>query len=130
MCVAVLPTLDNKPGFLLMEALLALVLFSSFSIVIGMYWQHLMVNQKKAEKRLQALSYAIEVVDALIAGQEDYKTLPTDGRHYAVTIDKQQIMPQVKKGALTHLDVAHVCKITVALPDEQLQLMTIVPERV
>ena len=58
--------LNNKPGFLLMEALLALLLFSGFSVVIGMYWQHLVYHQKTDEMQLQALSHATEMVDLLI----------------------------------------------------------------
>lgn len=126
MCFKAL-SLNNKPGFLIMEALLALLLFSGFSVVIGMYWQHLVCHQKNAEMQLQALSYATDMIDLVLRRQK----YPAQINKFTVKIDKQiMVSPTVLKGAWKNPDVVQLVQVTVANKSCNVQLATILQEPV
>lgn len=117
---------QNRAGFLLMESLLAIVLFSSFGIVVGMYWQHLLSQQKKVEMQLQALSCATDIVDAIIAGQSDFQHLKKTTKNYTTSIEKKMINPYLLKGSLKNLDKVQLVEISVGSYKEQVQLQTLI----
>lgn len=61
-------------GFLLMEALVALLLFMSMSMCVGNYWHYLSCTRSLTYARLEGLSKAIAAVDALIINHEQLQS--------------------------------------------------------
>ena len=53
-------------GFLLMEALLAILVFASLSVVIGSYWYHISKVRERANRQLNALVLATSAIDKLL----------------------------------------------------------------
>jgi Tfp pilus assembly protein PilV len=57
-------------GVLLMEALVALLLFVSMTTIIGSYWHYLASIAHRTQERMQGLSIAREAVQRLIIDHE------------------------------------------------------------
>lgn len=105
----------KKSGFLLMEALLALLLLTSFSVVIGMYWQHLCHHQKNAEMKLQAISIATEVIDGALFGKKNFEYGATDKEKFTITTSKNILAkPRIIKGILENLENPYLAQVTVS----------------
>jgi type II secretory pathway component PulJ len=87
--MAFLPIKSNKvDGFLLMEALLAILLITNFSLIIGAYFHHIHNQYAKTKKRLYALSIAHNYIDKIIHKTINLHNFPqTDG---AFTINMSQ----------------------------------------
>ena len=50
------------PGFLLIEALIAILIITSFGCILGSYWQHIAAAQSRARVQLQAVSQAAQLL--------------------------------------------------------------------
>ena len=57
-------------GILLMEALVALLLFVSMTTIIGSYWHYLASIRSRTQERMEGLSIAREAVQRLIIDHE------------------------------------------------------------
>ncbi len=61
-------------GVLLMEALVALLLFVSMTTIIGSYWHYLASIGHRTQERMQGLSIARKAVQKLIINHEQIYT--------------------------------------------------------
>ena len=50
------------PGFLLIEALIAILIITSFGCILGSYWQQIAAAQSRARVQLQAVSQAAQLL--------------------------------------------------------------------
>lgn len=114
-----------------MEALLALLLFSGFAVVVGSYWQHILGSQKKAAARLQILSCATDLIDELLFTKNEAKVLANLNNQIMVKIEHMAIIqPRVIKGALQNLDNAQLLCAQITSKSDQIRLLTIIPEHI
>jgi type II secretory pathway pseudopilin PulG len=60
------PTAAAKPGFLLIEILIAILLLALFASITGFYWQGIHAQRSLARRKLRALSIACDVADSFI----------------------------------------------------------------
>lgn len=92
---------DQSSGFLLMEALLAILILASFTTVLGMYWCWLHKQQKSIKNRLMVVSQAADCIDEILWGAGATK----DNPFCTIAITKQVLAkPHIIKGSIDHLD--------------------------
>lgn len=71
---------DKADGFLLMEALLAILLITNFGLIIGAYFYHINNQYSNTQKRLYALSIAHNYIGKIIHKTIHLHNFPqTDG---------------------------------------------------
>lgn len=92
---SMLPKRSFSKGVLLMEALVALLLFMSMATIIGSYWHHLYLMRSKTHEQLQGLSIARTVAGQLMM-HEGVRTSESPMLSYdyvPVTLDSDISLP-------------------------------------
>jgi len=83
--MAFLPILSkSESGFLLMEALVAILLITSFTLIIGMSFHHINNQYSLAQKRLQALTIAHNYIDKIIHKAMHFDNFPCSNGAYRI----------------------------------------------
>lgn len=103
-------------GVLLMEALVALLLFVSMTTIVSSYWHHLSLIRAHTSQQLQALSQARNAVEQLIITRTEY----TDDEHaiayhYNPATLKTSIDLALPAVSLVSIEVSGVSKKKVCL---------------
>ncbi len=112
-----------------MEALVAILLLSSFSVVIGWYWRNLSLDQKNAESQLRALSAAGQMVDNLSWQRTNMAALKKEEKSTISLVESRSIQPQIIKGSLKYLDRAQLIRVTVSSNKRPIALEAICVEQ-
>lgn len=91
---------STSKGVLLMEALVALLLFMSMSTIIGGYWYYLSSTELKARNRLEAVLHARQATNALIMHHEQLSTTNNIKMQYeykpvSVISDLDLVLPSI-----------------------------------
>ncbi len=104
-------------GVLLMEALVALLLFMSMSTVIGSYWHYLFSIRSATQTRLEGLSMAQKIAYSLIinheqAGIKNDHTINYEYAPVSVQSDLQVSLPSI---SLVTIQVTNANKKPISL---------------
>ncbi len=116
MC-AFLPRNSTSKGVLLMEALVALLLFVSMSTVIGSCWNYLFSIRSTTKSRLEGLSLAQSAAYSLIINHEqvDIKKDHTINYEYAPVLIESDLQVSLPSISLVTIQVANANKKAISL---------------
>lgn len=76
-----------RPGFLLLEVLLAILLLSCFSVIIGSYWHVITTHYVHAQKKLQATFIATDCIDHLV--RKKISQIPSTLNGFTIHVNKE-----------------------------------------
>jgi hypothetical protein len=113
-------------GFLLMEALLAILLMTSFSIIAGYYLCSMSQAYVQNKQYMDALDFAITTADKIAYGQT-YE-MPSHPMNLKIQ-HREYIMPRVMQGPILSLPQIELVTMTIAwkgMPEwQEIKLSTI-----
>ncbi len=110
-------------GVLLMEALVALLLFVSMTTIIGSYWYYLASIRNRTQERMQGLSIAREAVQRLIVDHEQIESQ----KQYTIAYDYTPLT--IHADAVDNLPALSLVTITVtSLHNNTVVLQTLYAE--
>lgn len=116
--MAFLPKNMSGSGFLLMEALVAILLVTSFSLIIGVYFHHIHNQYSLSQKRLHALSIAHNYINKIVHKTIHFNNFPFVYGPYTVNVMQRPL--NINASLIT---------VTVTWLDSMVQLQSVVAER-